>query len=163
MNYSSKDLQDIPPEDKVTLSPLDKYRIYGKFPLNIIIHILLVVFTTIQALIILGVFTDYFRAQEKSLTNILISYDSKENRDYPRKTYLYDIPSLQDHIENSVEKMLDVNNSFLTNLIYVNENNEEIEANSIEMDIEYKSNIKKIRKKNIKCLLNYIIIYLVII
>ena len=150
MNYSSKDLQDIPPEDKVTLSPLDKYRIYGKFPLNIIIHILLVVFTTIQALIILGVFTDYFRAQEKSLTNILISYDSKENRDYPRKTYLYDIPSLQDHIENSVEKMLDVNNSFLTNLIYVNENNEEIEANSIEMDIEYKSNIKKIRKKKYK-------------
>ena len=150
MNYSSKDLQDIPPEDKVTLSPLDKYRIYGKFPLNIIIHILLVVFTTIQALIILGVFTDYFRAQEKSLTNILISYDSKENRDYPRKTYLYDIPSLQDHIENSVEKMLDVNNSFLTNIIYVNENNEEIEANSIEMDIEYKSNIKKIRKKKYK-------------
>ena len=76
MDYLPKDPQDIPPEDKVALSPLDKYRIYGKFPLNIIIHILLVVFTSIQALVILGVFTDYFRAQEKSLTNILISTDS---------------------------------------------------------------------------------------
>ena len=149
MDYLPKDPQDIPPEDKVALSPLDKYRIYGKFPLNIIIHILLVVFTSIQALVILGVFTDYFRAQEKSLTNILISTDSKENRDYPRKTYLYDIPSLQDHLENSVQKMLD-KNTFFIDLIYVNDNDEEIEANSIEMDIEYKYNLESINKNQYK-------------
>ena len=149
MDYLPKDPQDIPPEDKITLSPLDKYRIYGKFPLNIIIHILLVVFTSIQALVILGVFTDYFRAQEKSLTNILISTDSKENRDFPRKTYLYDIPSLQDHLENSVQKMLD-KNTFFIDLIYVNDNDEEIEANSIEMDIEYKYNLESINKNQYK-------------
>ena len=149
MDYLPKDLQDIPPEDKVTLSPLDKYRIYGKFPLNIIIHILLVVFTSIQALVILGVFTDYFRAQEKSLTNILISTDSKENRDFPRKTYLYDIPSLQVHLQNSVQKMLD-KNTFFIDLIYVNDNDEEIEANSIEMDIEYKYNLESINKNQYK-------------
>ena len=94
MDSSFKEPQEIPPEDKVTLSPLDKYRIYGKFPLNMVIHALLIVFTTIQAMIILGEFTDYFRAQEKSFTNVLISQDSKENRDYPRKIYLYDIKSL---------------------------------------------------------------------
>lgn len=148
MNYSIKDHQEIPPEDKVILSPLDKYRIYGKFPLNIIIHALLVVFTSIQAMIILGQFTDYFRAQEKSFTNILISEDGKENRDYPRKTYLYNIPSLQNHLKSSLQKMLDINNTFLTNIIYVNEDNEEIDINLIEMDIEYKYNLSEINQED---------------
>ena len=97
--------QEIPPEDKIALSSLDKFRIYGKFPLDMIVHVLLVVFTSLQAMIVLAEFTDYFRGQEKSLTNILISQDSKENRDYPRKIYLYDIPSLQQHLSNSLQKM----------------------------------------------------------
>ena len=144
MDSSLKEPQEIPPEDKVTLSPLDKYRIYGKFPLNMIVHILLIVFTTIQAMIILAAFTDYFRGQEKSLINVLISQDSKEERDYPRKIYLYDIQSLQEHLSTSLEKMLDTNNTFLTNIIYINENNEEIQVDTIEMDIEYKYNISDI-------------------
>ena len=138
---------EIPPEDKITLSPLDKYRIYGKFPLDLIIHVLLVVFTTIQAMIILGEFTDYFRALEKSFTNVLISEDSKENRDYPRKIYLYDIPSLQDHLSSSLKNMLDNNDAFLTNIIYVNEDNQEISTETIEMDIEYKKNLLDIKKE----------------
>ena len=142
--------QEIPPEDKVTLSPLDKYRIYGKFPLNMIVHILLIVFTTIQSMIILATFTDYFRAQEKSLINVLISQDSKEARDYPRKIYLYDIQSLQEHLSTSLEKMLDTNNTFLTNIIYVNESNEEIQADTIEMDIEYKYNLSDIKEEYFK-------------
>ena len=36
---SSKQASEIPPEDKISLSPLDKYRIYGKFPYHMIIHI----------------------------------------------------------------------------------------------------------------------------
>ena len=108
-----------------------------------VIHTLLIVFTTIQAMIILGEFTDYFRAQEESFTNVLISQDNKENCDYPRKIYLYDIKSLQDHLSSSLEKMLDSNNTFFTDIIYVNKNNEEIQADTIEMDIEYKEgNIK---------------------
>ena len=154
MDYSLKKAEEIPPEDKVTLSPLDKYRIYGKFPLNIIIHILLVVFTTIQAMEVLGEFTKYFRAQEKSFTNILISKDSKENRDFPRKAYLYDIPSLQNHLENSVQKMLDENNTFFTNIIYVNKDNEEIHSNTIEMDIEYKMNLNEVNKEDFNMPIN---------
>ena len=144
MDSSNKDTQDIPPEDKISLSPLDKYRIYGKFPLNMIVHILLIVFTTIEAMIILSNFTDYFRAQEKSFTNVLISQDNKENPDYPRKIYLYDISSLQEHLSTCLKKMLDTNNTFLTNIIYVNENEEEIEPKSILMDIEYKLNLSEI-------------------
>ena len=143
------DSQEIPPEDKIALSPLDKYRIYGKFPLNMIVHILLVVFTTIQAMIILSNFTSYFRAQEKAFTNILISYDSKENRDYARKIYLYDIPSLQDHLSSSIQNMFD-KNTFFTEVIYVNEDDEEIKPEFIEMDIEYKKNLSEIMKEKNK-------------
>ena len=141
---SKQTKEEIPPEDTIALSSLDKYRIYGKFPLDMIVHVLLVVFTSLQAMIVLAEFTDYFRGQEKSLTNILISQDNKENRDYARKIYLYDIPSLQDHLSNSLQKMLDVNNTFLTNIIYVNEDNEEVQQESIEMDIEYLYNLSDI-------------------
>ena len=154
MNSFKKEKQEIPPEDNIALSPLDKYRIYGKFPLNMIVHILLVVFTSLQAMVILAKFTDYFRGKEKSLTNILISNDNKEKRDYARKIYLYDIPSLQGHLSNSLKQMLDANNTFFTNLIYVNEKNEEIQKESIEMDVEYIYNISLIKKEEYKMPIN---------
>ena len=122
---------EIPPEDKITLSPLDKYRIYGKFPFHMIIHIILLVFNTIQAMIILSEFTDYFRAQEKSFLNVLISEDSKENTGYSRKVYLYDIPSLRNHISSSIQKMLKANDTFLNTIIYVDENEAPIEIKNI--------------------------------
>ena len=104
---STKIPTEIPPEDKIILSPLDKYRIYGKFPYHMIIHLSLLVFNTIQAMTILSEFTEYFRAQEKSFLNTLISQDSKEKQDYARMVYLYDIPSLQEHLNSSITKMLD--------------------------------------------------------
>ena len=145
-----KPKQEIPPEDIIALSPLDKYRIYGKFPLNMIVHILLAVFTSIQVMLILSEFTDYFRGQEKSLINVLISEDSKDTRDYARIIYLYDIPSLQEHLSNSLKKMLDANNTFLTNIIYVNGENKEIQPESFVMDIEYKYNISEINENEFK-------------
>ena len=137
---------EIPPEDKITLSPLDKYRIYGKFPFHMIIHIILLVFNTIQAMIILSEFTDYFRAQEKSFLNVLISEDSKENTGYSRQVYLYDIPSLRNHISSSIQKMLKANDTFLNTIIYVDENEAPIEIKNINMKVEYKVNITELVK-----------------
>ena len=50
--YDSNRRNNVPiavsaPEKKVTLSQLDKYQIYGKFPLKMVIHALLIVFMTI--------------------------------------------------------------------------------------------------------------------
>ena len=137
---------EIPPEDKITLSPLDKYRIYRKFPLHMIIHILLAVFNTIQAMIILSEFTDYFRAQEKSFLNALISEDSKENTDYARKIYLYDIPSLRNHINSSIQKMFDANDTFLNDVIFVDEHEKETEIKNIKMKVNYEVNITNLGK-----------------
>ena len=120
---SSKQASEIPPEDKISLSPLDKYRIYGKFPYHMIIHILLLVFNSIQVVIVLSEFTDYFRAQEKSFINALISADSKEKEDYAREIYLYNISQLQDHISTSIHKMLnETNETFLCRVVAVYDN-----------------------------------------
>ena len=137
---------EIPPEDKITLRPLDKYRIYRKFPLHMIIHILLAVFNTIQAMIILSEYTDYFRAQEKSFLNALISEDSKENTDYARKIYLYDIPSLRNHINSSIQKMFDANDTFLNDVIFVDEHEKETEIKNIKMKVNYEVNITNLGK-----------------
>ena len=146
---SSKQASEIPPEDKISLSPLDKYRIYGKFPYHMIIHILLLVFNSIQVVIVLSEFTDYFRAQEKSFINALISDDSKEKEDYAREIYLYNISQLQDHISTSIHKMLnETNETFLNDIISVDEDDEEIKLKSIDMNVEYKYNLSKIDKKN---------------
>jgi hypothetical protein len=43
---------EIPLKDSLFLSPIEKYKIYGRFPWKLIIHILLVIATTSQVKII---------------------------------------------------------------------------------------------------------------
>ena len=144
IDYDSK---GIPIQDKIGLSPLDKFRIYGKFPLDMILHLLLVVFTTIQALLVVSEATDYFRAQERSLINVLISDDEKERQDYQRETYLYSVSLIQEHLKNSLEKMLNSNKTFFKELVFVDKDGNEIpSADYIEMDLDYKYNISDIDK-----------------
>ena len=143
INYDSK---GIPIQDKIGLSPLDKFRIYGKFPLDMILHLLLVVFTSVQALLVVSEATDYFRAQERSLLNVLISEDEKERQDYKRETYLYSISQIQEHLESSLTKMLNSNDTFFKELVFVNEDEEEIKDLSyIKMDLDYKYNMSDIK------------------
>ena len=139
---------EIPPEDKITLSPLDKYRIYGKFPFHMVIHIMLLIFNTLQAIIILSEYTDYFRGQENSFLNILISKDSKEKRKYARKVYLFDISSIQEHMFSSMQKMFDANNTFLNSINFVDNDDEDIEIKNIVMEVDYKINITSYKNEN---------------
>ena len=132
---------EMPPNDKITLSPLDKFRIYGKFPFHMIIHIMLLIFNTMQAVIILSEYTDYFRDQENSFLNTLISKDNKEKRKFSRKVYLFDISSIQEHMSSSMKKMFDANNTFLNSIIFVDNDEKEIEIKNILMEVYYKSNI----------------------
>ena len=138
--------KEIPPEDKIALSPIDQYAIYGKFPYHLIIHIILIVFNTIEATIILSEFNEYFRAQEKSFITALISDDSKEKQDFAKLTYLYTIDDLQNHLNESVSNMLEANDTFFNTIIFVNEKDQEIDAEFIDMEVEYKFNISEINK-----------------
>ena len=135
--------KQIPPEDKIVLSPVEQYVIYGKFPYFMIIHILLFVFNTLQVTIIISEFNEYFRAQEKTFLNTLVSTSAKEKRDYPKKTYLYTISELQKHLNDSVSKMFGANNSLFNTIIYMDENKAEIEAKSFTMKVKYKKDLNK--------------------
>ena len=59
-----------------------------------VIHILLFIFNSLESTIILSEFIDYFRAQEKSFLNTIISDDSKENQEL----YIYYIEDLQNKL-----------------------------------------------------------------
>ena len=140
--------KEIPPEDKIVLSPLDQYVIYGKFPYFMIIHIVLLVLNTLQVTIILSGFNEYFRAQEKSFINALISESPKEARDYPKVKYLYTIQELKEHIKDSVEKMRNIGQTFFNNITYVHENGTEYEAGFFKMEVEYKSNLTEMKQED---------------
>ena len=144
---SSKIPAEIPPEDKITLSPLDKYRIYGRFPYHMVIHIMLLIFNSIQALILLPEYTDYFREQEKSFIDTLVNQDFKERKQIARKGYLYDIPSLQNHMSTTMQKMFNANKTFLNNIIFLNEENEDINLEYVDMQVFYKINISNFNKE----------------
>ena len=141
---------EIPVEDKVVLSPIDKYRIYGRFPYHLVIHILVLVFNTLQATLILSEFSDYYRAQELSFFQFLISDDNKEKQDFAKQKYLYTIDDLQDQINNSIIFMLNANATFFNEIIYVDDKYEGIERNNFDMNVEYKMNITEINTNEYK-------------
>ncbi|CAD8150420.1 unnamed protein product [Paramecium pentaurelia] len=62
-------------QQKLTLSPLQKYELYNQFPWQMILHTLLIVFTTIQVLNVLDQQTAQSRAQHIILKNILLGLE----------------------------------------------------------------------------------------
>jgi len=51
--------KDIPLRDRIILGPIDKYIIYDRFPWKFVMHILLILFTTLQVLYIFNTMTFY--------------------------------------------------------------------------------------------------------
>ncbi len=45
-------INKIPLKDSLFMSPIEKYKIYGRFPWKMIIHVLLVITTTAQVILI---------------------------------------------------------------------------------------------------------------
>jgi hypothetical protein len=43
-----EELKKIPLKDTLNLTPLEKYKTYGRFPYKLFVHIMLIVATTIQ-------------------------------------------------------------------------------------------------------------------
>jgi hypothetical protein len=81
------DPRNIPLKDSLFLSPIEKYKIYGRFPWKLLIHLFLVIATTaqvnnyklininmnIQIVLIIASTTQYTRAQERLFYNSFIS------------------------------------------------------------------------------------------
>ena len=136
-----KDL--MPARDRLTLDPISKYRIYGRFPYKLLFHILLVLGTTMQAIVVISVNTDYMRAQEKVFYQKLISESSKEEKDYVRETYLYNIEQLKNHVKKTTDNMFTFQNDSLELLVYKDEDDKDIELKDIPLYFYFTDDIEK--------------------
>ena len=84
------------------MGPIERYQKLGIFPWKMIVHVLLVVFTVSQCLVIINKITNYSRAQERGLYNIFIDDSDKLDDDYARNIYLFSIDEVKNHIATSM-------------------------------------------------------------
>ena len=72
---------ELPVNDELFLSPIQKYKIYGKFPYKMVIHSLLVICTSLQVLLLLSTNTNYTRAQERLFYDAFVTESDKTTYD----------------------------------------------------------------------------------
>ena len=106
----------IPYKDKMFLTPTEKYRIYGKFPVRMILDIFLVILTTIQIVMINGPTCAYTRAVERFLNQIFLQNDESFDVEYPRFKYLYTMDQIINHVKQSRNDFFDLNDVSIGNL-----------------------------------------------
>jgi hypothetical protein len=126
----------IPLKDNLFLSPIEKYKIYGRFPWKMVFHILLVIATTAQAILIISKTTEYTRAQERFIYNNFISDSDKTQVDYPRMLYLYSISQLKSHLNNSISNYYNIKDVSLEEVEYL----DQIENIFVDMQFAYLDN-----------------------
>ena len=106
----------IPYKDKMFLTPTEKYRIYGKFPVRMILDIFLVILTTIQIVMINGPTCAYTRAVERFLNQIFLQNDESFDVEFPRFKYLYTMDQIINHVKQSRNDFFDLNDVSIGNL-----------------------------------------------
>lgn len=86
-------------KEKLTFSPIDKYVKYDRFPFKLLIHILLVILTTIAAISMATGSNSVFKSQ-RTVWFKLVNLDPVEPRNH-----LYTINQLQDHLYLTVTNL----------------------------------------------------------
>ena len=131
-DYSSP--KHIPYKDKLLLTPIQKYRIYGKFPIRMIFDIALAILATIQITMINGPTTEYTKAVERLFYDIFLQNDSTDSDDFPRIKYIYTLEDLRSIVLNSQTGFYNISNTALGNLTF---NAVDEESNKILVSIDY--------------------------
>ena len=124
----------IPYKDKLFLSPLQKFRIYGKFPIRMILDITLAVLVTVQIMMINGPTTEYIKAVERFFYNTFLQNDGYEGIEVSRIKYIYTMDDLTKLFNNSKKCYNDLRDISIGNLTFNYNNNEN---NSILVSIDY--------------------------
>ena len=99
---------ELPVNDELFLSPIQKYKIYGKFPYKMVIHSLLVICTSLQVLLLLSTNTNYTRAQERLFYDAFVTESDKTTYDIPRFKHLLTVGEFQNHFIRSIEKFYEL-------------------------------------------------------
>jgi hypothetical protein len=117
-------VDEMPLKDTIFLSPIEKYKIYGRFPYKMIIHILLVLVTTSQGIMTIAETTQYTRAQERLFYNFFVADSDRTIVDYSRKTYLYSVDQIRDHLRISVNNFYKIKSESLEQIEYIEGHNQ---------------------------------------
>ena len=111
---------DIPLIDKITLGPLEKYQKYNRYPYKMIVHILLVIMTTIQVLATIQTDTGYSRTQNRFLSRtFIVPEGTDDDMSDPRERYIYTPKDLRLFIQNSIYNYYHLNELSLEKYEYL--------------------------------------------
>lgn len=109
-------------KDRIYLNPIEKYKYHGKFPWKLVIHILLLVFTSAQAVLILGSLTQYTRAQERIFYDKFVGEVDKNSLEFSRYAYIFTVEELKSSVTNSINNFYSIKDSSFEEVQYMNEN-----------------------------------------
>lgn len=87
--------------------------------LKVITHFLLVILTIIQTLLILNPITTYLRAQEKIFYNVFLQKSPKEQTDFSKVLYLYNIDELRNHFKKTIENFFNLEKFLFNRISYI--------------------------------------------
>ncbi|KAL4456091.1 hypothetical protein ABPG74_014052 [Tetrahymena malaccensis] len=94
--------------EKITLSPFQKYYKFNRFPWKFLIHILLVIFTTYQALSMVSLRTSHSRAQHQVFKYILLDSDDESN-----SVPFYKLEQFTNNVKNVCSTLYNLNEKLL--------------------------------------------------
>ena len=132
----------IPFKDKMFLTPTEKYRIYGKFPVRMTLDIILAILSTIQIVMVNGPTSSYTRAVERFLNDIFLQNDAPYDVEFPRIKYLYTMDEIINHVTKSRDDYFDLEEVSLGNLTLQKSDNSTV----IPIIISYLNNEKNKEK-----------------
>jgi hypothetical protein len=106
-------------KDRLYMSPLQKYEVYGKFPWKLVLQVLLITFTTCQTLLIANQSTTYSYSQYTLWNKLFLNKDVQGSDTTITNSYnIFGINSLNSYIQTTVERYFDINSHTIDNYEY---------------------------------------------
>jgi hypothetical protein len=107
------------------MDPVEKFQRYNRFPYKMIIHMLLLIFTTCQVVLKVSESNKYSRSQERFLYNMFIDESDKRATDYNKIAYLYTAEDIKNHVQTSISNFFNLNTKSLE-IVQLPENGESV-------------------------------------
>ena len=86
--------------EKITLSPIEKYIRFNKFPWKLLVHVALLILTTAQVYSVIGLRGDHNRSIHQSLKYIIFEEDEQQN-----KKVFQTLTDFQDHLKRLTSQL----------------------------------------------------------
>jgi hypothetical protein len=110
---------DMPLIEKITLGPIEKYQKWNRYPWKMIIHMFIIVMTSLQVLITLQADTNYSRNQGRLLHRIFLTPEGEDDDlSDRRERYLFTIDELKTFVRSSVNNYYTINDQSLEHYEY---------------------------------------------